>query len=113
MNHDPDIDKFFIEKDPYEAKYQLLINKRKCTRLKHLSYSKAFTEYSNNLINIYENIEEHNLNKKQKIFIVHLRIWLLKNIWWSDSCSEKYLTKFNHYFVMKITKHNWALTNRI
>ena len=29
INHEPDIDKIYLyAKDPYEAKYQLLINKR-------------------------------------------------------------------------------------
>ena len=48
INHQPDIDKiYFYAKDPYEAKYQLLINKRESTGLKYLNYSKAFIEYSN------------------------------------------------------------------
>ena len=32
--------------------------------------SKAFIEYSNDMDNIYKNIEEYNPNKKQKILIV-------------------------------------------
>ena len=35
-----------------------LINKRESTKLKHLSYSKAFIEYSNDMDSIYKNIEE-------------------------------------------------------
>ena len=43
----PDIDKIYLyAKDPYEAKYQLLIKKRGVC-LKHSCYSKAFVEYSN------------------------------------------------------------------
>ena len=34
---------FLYDKDPYEAKYQLTIIKRKSTGLKYLNYSKAFT----------------------------------------------------------------------
>ena len=41
-------------KDPYEAKYQLLINKRECTGLKYLNDSKAFVEYSNDMADIYK-----------------------------------------------------------
>ena len=38
-----DIDKNSLyAKDPYEAKYQFLINKRETTGLKHLNESKAF-----------------------------------------------------------------------
>ena len=34
-------------KDPYEAKYQFLINKRENAELKHFHDLKAFIEYSN------------------------------------------------------------------
>ena len=71
MNHEPDIDKiYFYAKDSYEAKYQLLINKRKITDLNHFNYSKAFIEYSNDVADIYKNIEEKNPNEKQKILII-------------------------------------------
>ena len=38
--------KFNYVKDPYEAKYELLINKIESTGLKYLNDSKAFIEYS-------------------------------------------------------------------
>ena len=58
-------------KDPHEANYQLLINKWENTELELLNYSKAFIEYLNDMVDIYKNIEEHNLNKKtQKILII-------------------------------------------
>ena len=61
INHQPDIDKiYFHAKDPYEAKYQLLINKRESTGLKYLNDSKAFIEYSNDMDGIYQNFEEYN-----------------------------------------------------
>ena len=64
-------DKIYLyAKDPYEAKYQLLINKPESAGLKHCNDSKAFIEYSNDMVNIYENIEENNPNKKRKILIV-------------------------------------------
>ena len=47
-----------------------MINKRESTGLKHLNYSKAFTEYTNDKDDIYKNIEEYNPNKKRKILIV-------------------------------------------
>ena len=38
MNHEPDIDKSYLyAKDPYEAKCQLLINKRESTGLKYVN----------------------------------------------------------------------------
>ena len=67
----PDIDKIYLyAEDLYEAKYQLLINKRESTGLKHFSDFKAFIEYSNNVDDIFNNIEEGNLNKKCKILII-------------------------------------------
>ena len=49
--------KFFYAKDPFEAKYQLLINKRENKGLKYLNDSKAFIEYSNDNDDTYKNIE--------------------------------------------------------
>ena len=67
INHKPDIDKIYLyAKDPCEVKYQLLIEKRENTGLKYLNDSKAFLEYSNDMDDIYKNIEEYNPNKKQK-----------------------------------------------
>ena len=40
---------FICAKDPYEAKYQLLINKQESTGLKHLSHFKAFIKYYNDV----------------------------------------------------------------
>ena len=50
INNQPDIDKIYLyAKDPYEAKYQFLINKRESTGLKHFNDPKAFIEYSNDM----------------------------------------------------------------
>ena len=50
INHQPDIDKiYFYVIDPYEAKYQLLINKRESAALKHFNDPEAFTEYSTDM----------------------------------------------------------------
>ena len=71
INNQPDIDKLYLyAKDPYEAKYQFLINKRESTGLKHFSDPKAFIEYSNHRKDIYKNIEQYNIGKKRKILIV-------------------------------------------
>ena len=46
INHEPDIDKIYLyAKDPYEAKYQFLVNKRESTGLKYFVDSRAFIEY--------------------------------------------------------------------
>ena len=71
INQQPDIDKTYLcAKDPYEAKYQFLINKRESTGLNHFNDPKAFIEYSNGMDNIYKNTEEYNPNKLCKILIV-------------------------------------------
>ena len=71
INPEPDIDKIYLyAKDPYEAKYQLSINKRWSTDLKYLNDSKAFIKYLNDMDDIYRNIKEHNPQKKRKILIV-------------------------------------------
>ena len=57
---------YLCAKDPYAEKYQLLINKRENIGLKYFNDSKSFIEYSNDMDNIYKNIEEYNPNKKQK-----------------------------------------------
>ena len=43
INKQPDIDKVYLyAKDPYELKYQFLINKRESTGLNHFNNPKAF-----------------------------------------------------------------------
>ena len=56
-------------KDPYEAKYQYLINKREKVGLKHYDNAKAFIEYSNDMQDVYKNIDEYNKDKERKILI--------------------------------------------
>ena len=69
-NH-PDLDKIFLYgKDPSEAKYQFLINKRESTRLKHFNDPKAFIEDSNDMQDVYKNVDEYNGDKKRKTLIV-------------------------------------------
>ena len=48
---------FNLEYDPHVAKYQLLINKRKYTGQKHFNDPKAFIEYSNDMHDVHENID--------------------------------------------------------
>ena len=66
INNQPDIDKIYLyAKDPYEAKYQYLIDKRQKVGLNHYNYTKAFIEYLNDMEDLYKNIEEYNLGKKR------------------------------------------------
>ena len=65
INNQPDIDKIYLyAKDPYEAKYQHLINKREKVGLIHFNDPKGFKEYSNDMQDVYKKIEDYNPNKK-------------------------------------------------
>ena len=57
-------------KDPYETKYQYLINKRKRVGINRLNDRKAFIEYSNDIHDVYKNTDEYNREKENKILIV-------------------------------------------
>ena len=71
INNQPDIDKIYLyAKDPYESKYQYLINKREKVGLDHFNDPKAFKEYSNDMEGVYKNTEEFNLEKKRKVLTV-------------------------------------------
>ena len=71
INNQPDIDKIYLyAKDPYEAKYQYLINKREKVGLDHFKDHKTFMEYSNDMKDVYKNIKGYNPGKKYKILIV-------------------------------------------
>ena len=71
INNQQNIDKIYLyAKDPYEDKYQYLINKREKVGLKHFNDPKAFIEYSNDIHHVYKNIDNYNLNKGNKILIV-------------------------------------------
>ena len=71
IDNQPDIDKIYLyAKDPYEAKYQFLINKREKVSLDHYDDPKTLIEYSNDMQNVYKNIDEYNLDKERKILMV-------------------------------------------
>ena len=67
----PNIDKIYLyAKDSYEDKYQFLIKMRESIGLKHFNDPKAFIEYSNDMHNVYKNIDHYNPDKENKILIV-------------------------------------------
>ena len=67
----PDIDKIYLyAKDSYESKYQYLINKRESAGTNHFNDPKAFVKYSNDMHDVYKNIDNYNLDKENKILIV-------------------------------------------
>ena len=71
INNQLDIDNIYLcAKDPYEAKYQYLINKRDKVALDHFNDPKAFMEYSNDMQDFCKYIEDYNPDKKRKVLIV-------------------------------------------
>ena len=62
------------DKDPYKAKYKILIKKRQGAGLKHYKDSKAFIGYSNEMDDIYEKI-------KNTIYIWNVKYWSYLMIW--------------------------------
>ena len=67
INNKPDIDKIYLyAKDPYEVKYQYLINKREKVGFDHFDDPKAFMEYSNDMLIVYKSIVDYNPIKNVK-----------------------------------------------
>ena len=55
------IEKIYLYvQDQYEAKHQYLIKKTWKNGLENLKDSNTFIEYSNNMLDVYKNIEENN-----------------------------------------------------
>ena len=71
INNQPDIDKIYLyAKYIYEPKYQFLVKKRESIGLKHFNDPKAFIEHSNDMHDLYKNINNYNPNRDNKILIV-------------------------------------------
>ena len=66
-NQRPDIDK-----DSIELKHQLLINGREKVEIKKSKNTKIFTDYSQIIDVVYENLEDYNPTKKRRVL----------SIWW-------------------------------
>ena len=66
-----DTDKIYLHaKDLCEPKDDFLIKKRKDAEIKHLNDPNSFIKCSNNMDEVYENINENNLNRKRKVLIL-------------------------------------------
>ena len=71
IENQPDIDKIYLyAKDPYEAKYQYLIKIREKVGIHRHNDPRAYVEYSNNMRDVYKNINYYNRYKENKILIV-------------------------------------------
>ena len=71
IENQPNNDKIYLYvKNPYESKYKYLINKTKGVGVNHFNNPKAFIEYSNDMHDVYKNINKYNPDKENKILIV-------------------------------------------
>ena len=71
IKNQQDINKIYLyAKDPYENKYQHLIDKRESVGLKHFNDPKSFIEYSDDMHDVYKNVDNYNPDKENNILIV-------------------------------------------
>ena len=114
IDKEPDIDKIYLyAKYPYEAKYQLLINKTESTGLKYLNDSEAFIEYSNDMDDIQMILDDmivvmlsnKNLNPVVTELFVRGRKLNISLVFITQSyfdVPKNIRLNSTHYFIMKI-----------
>ena len=61
---------YLYVKDPFESKYQLLINEREKVGIENLKNPKEFIDYSQKIDDVYKNMKEFNPTKKRRVLIV-------------------------------------------
>ena len=65
------IDKIYVyAKDTRETKYEYLINKREQAGIKNLNDPNAFIEYSDDMDDVLDDINNYNKNRDKKVLIV-------------------------------------------
>ena len=71
LNKTTPVDKIYLYAiDLTEPKYKFLINNRKNAAIKHFNDPTAFIEYSNDMDDVFTNIDDYNRKRKQKVLIV-------------------------------------------
>ena len=71
INGQKDIDKIYLyAEDLSEPKYEYLIKNCETAGIKHLNDSKAFTEWSNTMDDVHENIDNYNPSRNRKILFL-------------------------------------------
>ena len=82
INEQHDIDKIYLyARDLNEPKYKFLIKKREDAGIKHLNNPNAFTECSNTMDDVYENIDDYNpiIKRKKLIFFDDMIADIMRN----------------------------------
>ena len=71
INNEHPIDKIYLyAKDIHEPKYEYLINKREQVGIRNLNDPHAFIEYSDNMNDVLNDINNYNKNRDKKVLIV-------------------------------------------
>ena len=71
INNFHPIDKIYLyAKDTDEKKYQFLINKREQSGIKNLNDPNAFIEYSSDMNDVLDDINNYNKNRDKKVLII-------------------------------------------
>ena len=72
INHQPNINKIYLyAKDPYEPKYQFLINKCEKVSSRHFDDdAEVFIEYSNDMQDVYKKIDHYIPKAGDEVLIV-------------------------------------------
>ena len=71
LNNTNPIDKIYLyAKDLLEPKYEYLINNRKQAGIKYLNDPTAFIEYSNDMNDVFTNIDDYNKQRMRRILII-------------------------------------------
>ena len=102
------IDKIYLyAKDLHEPKYEYLINKREQAGIKNLDDPKAFIEYSDDMDDVLDDINNYNKNKDKKVLIVFDD--MIADIEYNKKFKKSYFRALKdarlnstHYILMKI-----------
>ena len=71
IENQSDIDKIYLyAKDPYEAKHQYLIKILEKVGIDHHNDPRAYIEYSNDMCDVYKNINYYKPDNENKILII-------------------------------------------
>ena len=71
INNLHSVDKIYLHaKDIHEPKYEYLINKREQAGIKNLNDPHAFIEYSDDMSDVLDDINNYNKNRDKKVLIV-------------------------------------------
>ena len=106
IENQPKIDKIYMyAKDPFEAKYQYLINKREGVDIDHFNDPKAFIEYSNDMRDVYKNINYYNPEKES----INKKILISFNDMIPDVINNKKLNSIVTELIIRARKLNVSL----